>query len=328
MIMAGIEFKGDVPFRNVYFTSIIRDDKGRKLSKSLGNSPDPLEVIKSYGADALRFSIAYIAPVGMDIRYSNDKCEIGRNFANKLWNACRFRQMQGETTNSFLDLAGVNASDLTPDERWIIAWLNDTINTVNASLEKFSFHQAAHQLYEFVWSVFCDWFIEASKSRFAAGGAAKAQALAEARALAESLSATPPELTRAGLTINQDGQRRSAMTLLAYPDIDLARLAALWPALGRLDVAIGAQLEIDGRYAGYLERQAADIRALRKDEALGLPASVDYDAIGGLSTELRDKLKRIRPESLAAAGRIPGMTPAALTALLGHVKRIKLAKSA
>jgi tRNA uridine 5-carboxymethylaminomethyl modification enzyme len=162
----------------------------------------------------------------------------------------------------------------------------------------------------------------------AASYAVKAQALADARALAESLSATPPELTRAGLNINQDGQRRSAMTLLAYPEIDIARLAALWPALGGLDPAIGAQLEIDGRYAGYLERQAADIRALRKDEALALPASVDYDAIGGLSTELRDKLTRIRPESLAAAGRIPGMTPAALTALLGHVKRLKLAKSA
>jgi tRNA uridine 5-carboxymethylaminomethyl modification enzyme len=158
--------------------------------------------------------------------------------------------------------------------------------------------------------------------------AAKAQALAEARLLAESLSATPPELTRAGLNINQDGQRRSAMTLLAYPDIDLARLSALWPALGQLDPAIGAQLEIDGRYAGYLDRQEADIRALRKDEALALPGDVDYGSIGGLSTELRDKLTRIRPESLAAAGRIPGMTPAALTALLGHVKRRKLAKSA
>jgi tRNA uridine 5-carboxymethylaminomethyl modification enzyme len=162
----------------------------------------------------------------------------------------------------------------------------------------------------------------------AAAFAVKAQALAEARALAESLSATPPELTRAGLHINQDGQRRSAMTLLAYPDIDLARLAMLWPALGQFDPAIGAQLEIDGRYAGYLDRQAADIRALRKDEALALPVDVDYATIGGLSTELRDKLTRIRPESLAAAGRIPGMTPAALTALLGHVKRRKLAKSA
>ncbi|HEY4134761.1 MAG TPA: tRNA uridine-5-carboxymethylaminomethyl(34) synthesis enzyme MnmG [Alphaproteobacteria bacterium] len=157
---------------------------------------------------------------------------------------------------------------------------------------------------------------------------AKTRALVEARALAESLAATPPELARAGLNVNQDGQRRSAMALLAYSEITLARLAAIWPALGGLDPAIASQLEIDGRYAGYLVRQASDIRALRKDEALAIPASVDYDRIGGLSTELRDKLKRIRPESLAAAGRIPGMTPAALTALLGHVKRAALARSA
>jgi tRNA uridine 5-carboxymethylaminomethyl modification enzyme len=151
--------------------------------------------------------------------------------------------------------------------------------------------------------------------------AAKAAALAEARRLADGLSATPPELARAGLAVNQDGQRRSAMTLLSYPDIDLERLAAIWPELGKLDPAVGHQLEIDGRYAGYLERQAADIRALRKEEALLLPDALDYDAVGGLSSELRDKLKHVRPESLAAAGRIPGMTPAALTALLGHVKR-------
>ncbi|MFN4283638.1 MAG: tRNA uridine-5-carboxymethylaminomethyl(34) synthesis enzyme MnmG [Alphaproteobacteria bacterium] len=162
----------------------------------------------------------------------------------------------------------------------------------------------------------------------AAAYQAKAQALALARALAESLKATPPELARAGLAVNQDGQRRSALALLAYSDINLARLAAIWPALGQLAPEVAAQLEIDGRYAGYLDRQAADIRALRKDESLSLPADVDYDNIGGLSTELRDKLKRIRPESLAAAGRIPGMTPAALTALLGHVKRRQIVATA
>jgi tRNA uridine 5-carboxymethylaminomethyl modification enzyme len=162
----------------------------------------------------------------------------------------------------------------------------------------------------------------------AAAFTVKANALSDARALAESLTATPPELSRAGLAINQDGARRSALTLLAYPDIDLARLSALWPVLGQIDPVIAAQLEIDGRYAGYLERQASDIRALRKDEALILPADLDYDAIGGLSNELRDKLKRVQPESLAAAGRIVGMTPAALTALLGYVKRRKLAKTA
>ena len=178
MIMAGLEFKGEIPFSNVYFTSIIRDDLGRKLSKSLGNSPDPLDVIKQYGADALRFSIIYIAPVGMDIRYSNDKCEIGRNFANKLWNACRFRTMQGPVTASFRKLEGIDLHKLTPDQKWILAWTNRTIKTVRESLDNYRFHFAAHELYEMVWSTFCDWFIESCKPQFRGTEEEKQQALA------------------------------------------------------------------------------------------------------------------------------------------------------
>ena len=177
MIMAGCEFMGDIPFKNVYFTSIIRDEQGRKLSKSLGNSPDPLDVIDTYGADALRFSIIYIAPVGMDIRYSNEKCELGRNFANKLWNACRFRRMQGPVTEGFRDLSGVNHDLLTPDEKWIISWINEAIVMTNKSLEDFRFHYAAHEIYELVWNSFCDWFIETSKVRMRGSEAEKQQVL-------------------------------------------------------------------------------------------------------------------------------------------------------
>ena len=90
MIMAGMHFQKDIPFSDVYFTSIIRDSQGRKMSKSLGNSPDPLDVIKDYGADALRFTVIYLAPLGQDVLFSTDKCELGRNFANKIWNAGRF----------------------------------------------------------------------------------------------------------------------------------------------------------------------------------------------------------------------------------------------
>ncbi len=165
MIMAGIEFKGEVPFRNVYFTSIIRDAQGRKLSKSLGNSPDPLEVIATYGADALRFAIIYIAPVGMDIRYSNEKCEFGRNFANKLWNACRFRTMQGGVTAGCKGLENIDLRRISPDDRWIISRLDETAVGVNSALERFRFHEATHLIYDFVWSEFCDWFIESSKTR-------------------------------------------------------------------------------------------------------------------------------------------------------------------
>ena len=178
MIMAGYEFNGDLPFRNVYFTSIIRDDLGRKLSKSLGNSPDPMDVMDTYGTDAMRFSIIYIAPVGMDIRYSNEKCEIGRNFANKLWNACRFRSMQGAVSANFRDLKGIDLDKLCPDEKWIISWVNETIKLVNTSLEEFRFHLAAHEIYELVWSNFCDWFLESSKVRIYGEPKAKQQALA------------------------------------------------------------------------------------------------------------------------------------------------------
>ena len=178
MIMAGCEFTGEVPFRNVYFTSIIRDEQGRKLSKSLGNSPDPLDVIAEYGADALRFSITYIAPVGMDIRYSNEKCEIGRNFANKLWNACRFRRMQGPTTPGFRELYSAVAARLSADEKWMLARLDAAIGSVDTALAEFRFHSAVHEIYELVWSNFCDWFIEAEKVPMRRGGEARETALA------------------------------------------------------------------------------------------------------------------------------------------------------
>ena len=97
MIMAGMYFKKDIPFKDVYFTSVIRDVQGRKMSKSLGNSPDPLDVIRDYGADALRFTVIYLAPLGQDVLFSADKCEFGRNFSNKIWNAGRFLLMNAQT---------------------------------------------------------------------------------------------------------------------------------------------------------------------------------------------------------------------------------------
>ena len=157
---------------------------------------------------------------------------------------------------------------------------------------------------------------------------AKMARLAAARAQVERLQATPAELARAGFKINQDGVRRSAFTLLAYPGITLSRLAAMWPELKGIRREIGEQLEIDAHYAGYIDRQAADIRAFRRDEALALPDDLDYGRVGGLSAEAREKLTVTRPATLGAAARIPGITPAALTALLGFVKRRGLRLSA
>jgi tRNA uridine 5-carboxymethylaminomethyl modification enzyme len=151
--------------------------------------------------------------------------------------------------------------------------------------------------------------------------AAKAEALEVARALVRARSLTPPEARRHGLVVNQDGVPRSAHVLLGYPDVDLTRLAAIWPELGSFAPEIAEQVEIEAHYAGYLDRQSAEIVAFRKDEALALPDDLDYGAIGGLSTEMREKLSRARPASLGQASRLEGVTPAALTALLAHVRK-------
>jgi tRNA uridine 5-carboxymethylaminomethyl modification enzyme len=149
----------------------------------------------------------------------------------------------------------------------------------------------------------------------------KATLLERGRALMASLSATPPVLRSAGLAVNQDGVRRSAFDLLGYPTIDWADLIRLWPELSGLRADVAEQLEIEGGYAGYLGRQESDIAAFRRDEDLRLPEDFDYDQVGSLSNEIRAKLKQARPASLGAASRIPGVTPASLTALLAHVKR-------
>jgi tRNA uridine 5-carboxymethylaminomethyl modification enzyme len=149
----------------------------------------------------------------------------------------------------------------------------------------------------------------------------KSALIERGRALMHGLAATPNALNQAGLVINQDGVRRSAYDLLGYPTVSWAQLVGLWPQLGEMRHDVAEQLEIEGRYAGYLDRQEADIAAFRRDEELSLPADLDYDAIGSLSNEIRTKLKGLRPANLGAASRIAGVTPAALTALLAHVKR-------
>jgi len=151
--------------------------------------------------------------------------------------------------------------------------------------------------------------------------AAKSMPLEAARSLLDSLSATPNQLADHGININRDGVRRSARALLAYPEIDRAALTALWPQLAALDGKIAEQMEIDARYSGYLKRQDTDVRAFRRDGALALPDDLDFAALPGLSNEVISKLEQARPATLAAAGRISGVTPAALTALLTHVRR-------
>ena len=190
MIMAGFEWMGEMPFRNVYFTGIIRDKQGRKMSKSLGNSPDPLDLIAKFGADALRFGVMRSAPLGADILFDEKNVELGRNFCTKLWNAARFRQMQGgrdegggmkdeknpaaespDSGSSFslhpssFPIEGeINAALLTSDDKWILLRLDAAIREISTALDEYRFSDAANALYRFFWSEYCDWYVEASKA--------------------------------------------------------------------------------------------------------------------------------------------------------------------
>jgi valyl-tRNA synthetase len=159
MIMAGYEFMGDLPFRNIYFTGIIRDKLGRKMSKSLGNSPDPLELIGKYGADALRFGTMRSAPLGQDVLFDEKDVELGRNFCNKLWNACRFRQMQGGEVQGKIE-----PRLLTSDDKWILLKLDQAIREITNAFAEYRFNEATQTLYRFFWSEYCDWYVEATKA--------------------------------------------------------------------------------------------------------------------------------------------------------------------
>jgi tRNA uridine 5-carboxymethylaminomethyl modification enzyme len=162
----------------------------------------------------------------------------------------------------------------------------------------------------------------------AAHFAAKSAALAEARAKLGALTITPSKATGFGLALNQDGVSRSAFDLLGYPNVKWADLCRIRPELQGIRADVVEQLEIDAGYAGYLDRQEADIVAFRRDEELKLPPDLDYASVGGLSAEMQERLSRARPVTLGQAARLPGITPAALVALLAHVKKESRRRSA
>src|SRR6059036_3352880 len=183
MIIAGLEFKpgktakieDNIPFHDVFFTGLIRDKQGRKMSKSLGNSPDPLELIDKYGADGLRFGLMRIAPSGQDVRYDEKPIEEGRNFATKLWNVARFRQMQGSSSAE----PKIDTEQLSIYATEVLARLDATIDAVEAAYREYQFNTVAQRLYDFVWSDYCDWFVEAAKTDiFSEDEATKKSALA------------------------------------------------------------------------------------------------------------------------------------------------------
>ena len=174
MIMAGLYFKGDVPFRDVYFTSIIRDMKGRKLSKSLGNSPDPLSVMDTYGTDALRFTIVYIAPLGQDVLFGEEKCEFGRNFATKIWNAARLVFMQREKVFGSIDEFSTAYPRFTPGteslsdaQNWILGRYHEMLASYHKAFSQFRMNDITRIVYDFFRGDYCDWYLETLKIELA-----------------------------------------------------------------------------------------------------------------------------------------------------------------
>ena len=168
MIFSGLEYMGDKPFSDVFIHGLVRDSQGRKMSKSLGNGIDPLKVIDEYGADALRFMLANGTSPGNDMRYSDEKVKAARNFANKLWNASRFilMNLSDEVTKPELP------DQLLMEDKWVLSQYNDLVKSVNDNLTKYELGIAVQNIYDFLWDVFCDWYIEIAKARLQAGGEA------------------------------------------------------------------------------------------------------------------------------------------------------------
>ncbi len=226
MIMAGLHFKKDIPFKHVYFTSVIRDIQGRKMSKSLGNSPDPLEVINDYGSDALRFTIIYLAPLGQDVLFSTDKCDIGRNFANKIWNAGRFLLMNSENIKTDENLIDKHID--FPDE-WINSRFNKTLEQLNDAMDKFEINNASKIIYSYVWNDFCDWYIELMKNRLYWGeeevkSAVLTRALNNFENLLKIVHPFMPFITEELWQLISERKKGESISISNYPEYDSLKI--------------------------------------------------------------------------------------------------------
>ena len=162
MIMSGYEFMDEKPFSNVYYTGIVRDSQRRKMSKSLGNSPDPIRLMEEYGTDGVRVGMLFSSPAGNDLLFEEQLCEQGRNFANKIWNAFRFLSMNRNEETQLTDSLEIDEDNLV--DRWMLSRLHETIDAINKDMENFRINEALHKIYSLIWDDFCDWYIELIKA--------------------------------------------------------------------------------------------------------------------------------------------------------------------
>ena len=258
MIVAGLQFKpgqsdrieDNIAFHDVFFTGLIRDKQGRKMSKSLGNSPDPLDLIAKFGADGLRFGLMRIAPTGQDIHFEEKQIEEGRNFATKLWNAARFRQMHGPSDPA----PRIENLTLSVYAIEVLARLNETIGEVEIAYQQYQFSGIAQRLYDFFWNDYCDWFVEASKSDiFSDDDARKKSALAVMDVVLSSvlrlLHPFMPFITEelwSLLGFGKDSIQFAAPARAAELDASLAKKGALVSAIYKT-VQAGRNLRADAK---------------------------------------------------------------------------------
>jgi valyl-tRNA synthetase len=309
MVMAGYEFMGDRPFHTVFFNSVVRDLQGRKMSKSLGNSPDPIEVMDEYGADALRFTVVASAPPGEDLRFAKEKTELGRNFANKIWNAARFalRSAAGP-------IRPPAEQRLSLADRWILSRLERVTRESARALEELRFNEGAMHLYRFIWGEFCDWYLEMSKlalygSDGVAAEAAQSTLLHALERLMRLLHPYMPFLSEEIWQALPLDKPVLSIMVASYPDSDENRVDS------------GAEQRVD-----VLIELVRAVRNIRSE--LGLPPAAevqvrirgegDANALADIEPYFR-VLAKVSAVEHIAAGLRPAGEPSAIVAGVGEV---------
>ncbi len=328
MIMLGMKFTGEVPFRYVYLHGLVRDEQGRKMSKSLGNALDPLDLIAEYGTDALRFSLLTGGTPGNDMKLSVSRIEANRNFANKIWNAARFVVMKLEGEALAIDRSDPNSftyelppvADLGLPDRWILSRLTTVRDEVTRLIDAWQLGEAGRHLYEFLWNEYCDWYIEAAKVRLSDGAVAEAQATRQVLAyvLERSLRLLHPFLPFVTEAIWQNlpgmaGDNRSIMV-------------TRWPELvGRRD----GDAEVD---FGRVQEVVRSIRNVRSEYDVPAARRISAEiSAGEFVPLLQDNLPviamlaRMDPEAVMIAVEAPAPEKAATLAVAGMTIYLPLA---
>ena len=280
MMMSMYAMDGEVPFRDVYIHALVRDEKGQKMSKSKGNVMDPLDLIEQYGADPLRFTLAAMAAQGRDIKMSTTRLESYRNFATKIWNACRFLQMNGCTSGgSDFDLSSVKE----PVNRWIVSEYNEAIARTTAAIGNYRFNEAADSLYSFVWHSYCDWYVELIKPQLD-GDATETRATAAA-ILAGALRLLHPFMPYLTEELNEK--------IFASSDM---MITEAWPAPVSIPESESPQ-EI-----GYLINLISEIRYIRSEMNVPLSAKPVLQLRG--ATALQDRSIKVNQAALLRLARL------------------------